>query len=105
VTEQKWAGPITADSRNAIIERINLIGVAKNWKIILDVDPATDKVRLSFFRKSGIEITFLTKQPIWLFATWSRVRELCEYSYDEILLKLDKYPFLLETEQEFHNER
>lgn len=90
-------------SREQIISKINLMGVPPEWKLILDVDPISDKVRLSFYQKSGIRIKWIFKQPFWLFQSWTLIRSIHEFSYEDLLSKIEKYPFLLETETEFTN--
>lgn len=92
-------------SRELVLDKLALIEIAKDWKIVLDIVPISEKIRLTFYKKSGIKVTWFTKDPIWLFLHWDPKRELIEYSYEELLEKLEKYPFLLETETEFGNER
>jgi hypothetical protein len=92
--------------RDKIINKINEFGVAKNWKIVLDIEEDTDKVRLTFYKKSGLEIKlFFLKQPMILFQTWRSIRKIVDCSYEDLLNKLEKYPFLLETEMEIINDR
>jgi len=86
-------------SRDILINKIYTLEIPTNWKITLDIDPGTDKVRLTFYRKQGIKLNF--KRPIWIFQSWSMIREYQEFSYEDLAAKLDKYPFLLETETEF----
>jgi hypothetical protein len=88
-------------SREMIINKIHAIGVPQDWKLVLDVNPLSDKVRLSFYQKSGIRIKWIFKHPIWLFQSWTLIREIEEFSYEDLLAKIEKYPFLLETETEF----
>lgn len=91
-------------SREILINKIKDMGIPQDWKVVLDVDPRSDKVRLSFYQKSGIRIKWIFKQPIWLFQSWTLVREISEFSYEDLLSKIEKYPFLLETETEFFSE-
>jgi hypothetical protein len=88
-------------SREMVINKIRAISVPQDWKVVLDVDPISDKVRLSFYQKGGIRIKRIFKNPVWLFQNWTLIREIEEFSYEDLLAKIEKYPFLLETETEF----
>lgn len=92
-------GPRFNEARSAIIQNIESLQLPSDWKVVLDVSQDTEKVRLSFYKNSGIKIRF-KKHTYHLCQFWSMVREIQERSYEDLLINLQKYPFLLETEME-----
>lgn len=90
------------EARQQLLRLLRMIDKPDDWKITLDLSNENN-VRIVFLKKNSVSITIFHK-TYNLFTSWVFVREVQESTYEDLVLKLEKYPKLLETYREIRND-
>jgi hypothetical protein len=82
--------------RECILGILRSLYMPEEYRVNLSSAINTMKVSIIFERKNGFFIPF-GSYKLYLFSWWAEERVISEFSYEDLLEKICKYPMLLET--------
>lgn len=84
--------------RNCIIEILQSLQMPAHYRVVLKSSVENNSISIVFERRAGFYIQFRDAgKKHYICSWWVPERIITEYSYEDLIEKICKYPMLLET--------